>query len=134
MNRAIGLALFCLLLSAAAPARASFTFCNRTAQEIEAAFARHDRNRWVSMGWWRIPPQQCVKVHAEALTQRFYYYHARTTAGIRKIWGGKSQFCTDSKPFMLVGDEACEARKTVALGFARIDIGERGQFVLDFRE
>lgn len=128
-----GLILWCGLL-AAAPAAASFTFCNRTAQEIEAAFARHDRNQWLSMGWWRLPPQQCINVLSTPLTQRFYYYYARTTSRPMKIWGGKYQFCTDSKPFALPGDDRCEERHTIALGFAQIDIAERSQFVLDFRE
>ncbi len=98
--------LFALIL--AMPAAASFTFCNRTKQEVETAFARRNGNHWLSEGWWRILPQQCVLISAPPLTQRFYYYYARTISQPLRIWGGKYKFCSQPQPFTVKGDEDCQ--------------------------
>lgn len=126
--------LGCCVVFAALPAAASFTFCNRTRQDIEAAFARRDHNRWVSEGWWRIEPQQCQKIYTPTLQQRFYYYYARTSTHPIRIWSGKYRFCTDSKPFTITGDAVCATRHLGEVGFAQADVGERSQYTLDFNE
>lgn len=122
------------LLVLATPAMASFTLCNRTNQEMETAFARREHDQWISEGWWRIPPQQCVKIFSTLLTQRFYYYYARTTTQPLRVWGGKYKFCSNSIPFLITGDDDCQKRNYGVLGFAQIDVGERNQFVLDFHQ
>lgn len=126
--------LGCCVVFAGLPAAASFTYCNRTHQDIEAAFARRAHNRWVSEGWWRIAPQECQVVEPAPLQQRFYYYYARTIMHPLRIWSGKYQFCTDALPFTVVGDASCVARKYVTTGFAQVDVGTRSQYTLDFNE
>ncbi|MGB4101405.1 MAG: DUF1036 domain-containing protein [Alphaproteobacteria bacterium] len=116
------------------PAAASFTLCNRTHQDIEASFARRDDNRWISEGWWRIAPQECQKILTPPLRQRFYYYYARAATPPQRIWGGKYRFCTDTKPYMIIGDADCSARHFGSTGFAQVDVGDRNQYTLDFNE
>lgn len=118
----------------ALPVAASFTLCNRTRQDIEASFARRDDNRWVSEGWWRIAPQECQKIHVAPLRQRFYYYYARTATPPLRFWSGKYRFCTDPKPYTVIGDEDCAARNFGVAGFAQVDVGDRNQYTLDFNE
>ncbi|MEJ0061949.1 MAG: DUF1036 domain-containing protein [Alphaproteobacteria bacterium] len=115
-------------------AHAAFTFCNRTSQTIQTAFAYRHKGHWQSEGWWIIQSQQCMKIRAEPLTHRFYYYYARSTDHPLRIWSGKYPFCTDTSSFAIEGDGRCTERGHASRNFAQIDIGERRQFTLDFNE
>lgn len=115
-------------------------FCNRTQGSIEAALGYRDGTNWVSEGWWRIEPGQCSKVFGDALTQRFYFYYATALAKPAKgkqpfVWGGKYEFCSDTKAFRVEGDGDCEAQGYQTRGFQEIDIGAKTKdYTLDFKD
>jgi uncharacterized membrane protein len=115
------------------------TFCNRTDGAIEAALGRRQDDVWTSEGWWMLEPGQCSKVLAGPLTERFYFYFATSLVRPAKdqdpfTWGGKYQFCTSNKPFMVEGDADCEGKGYITRGFQEIDIGANNHdYTLDFK-
>jgi uncharacterized membrane protein len=119
------------------PAHAAMIFCNRTQQPVEAAFGYRENSEWVSEGWWRIEAHQCARVFAGPLTQRFYFYFARTLAQndhSPPTWTGKYELCVDAKAFRIEGDEDCKARKYRSQGFHKVDIGSNARdYTLDFK-
>lgn len=128
-----------ILLASVSSAQAAFLFCNQTKTLIEAAFGYHEGPVWTSEGWWQIQPGQCARVFSKPLTQRFYFYYARTlapagTSGREPmVWSGKYAFCTGSKAFRAVGDSECESRGYRMQGFQEIDIGpNRRDYTLNF--
>ncbi|MDX2027495.1 MAG: DUF1036 domain-containing protein [Alphaproteobacteria bacterium] len=129
------------------PARSAYAamvFCNHTRGVVEAALGYRDgdgqKTSWQSEGWWRIEPGQCARVFGKPLTQRFYYYYATALApaGPNKspfTWGGKYQFCTDTKAFRAEGDAECDTRGLQTKGFQEVDIGANTKdYTLDFRD
>jgi uncharacterized membrane protein len=134
--------LFGAAFSALAPssaALAAMQFCNRTAAPIEAALGYRDTGDWTSQGWWRIEPDQCVRVFGKPLTQRFYFDYAISLAPPAQdqppfAWSGKYKFCTDEKPFQIEGDSDCETRGYKTKGFQEVDIGaDMRDYTLSFK-
>jgi len=137
----LGAALFAASLLAPTPASAAFLFCNKTQSLVEAAFGYREDANWVSEGWWQIQPGQCARVFPKPLTQRFYFYYARTLSGPVKegqtppVWAGKYAFCVDSKAFKADGDQNCESRNLRVQGFQEIDVGaNQRDYTLTFKD
>ncbi|MGE3624023.1 MAG: DUF1036 domain-containing protein [Bdellovibrionales bacterium] len=122
------------------PAQAAMEFCNRTKAPIEAALGYRERVEWVSEGWWRIEPGKCARVFGRPLTQRFYFYYAKSLAApmpdkVPLVWAGKYELCIDTKAFRIQGDQNCEIRKFITQGFQEIDIGSSTRdYTLDFKD
>jgi uncharacterized membrane protein len=127
------------------PAHAAMVFCNHTQGVIEAALGYREQVEdqkidWVSEGWWRIEPGQCSRVYGKPLTQRFYYYYARSLAPATRdkastTWNGKYQFCADTKAFRAEGDGACEEHGFQMKGFQEVDVGVNTRdYTLDFHD
>lgn len=121
------------------PAQAAFLFCNKTKVVIEAAFGHHDEGVWASSGWWQLQPGQCARVYGKPLTQRFYFYYARSLAVENSaepmIWSGKYAFCTGAKAFNVQGDSGCEQRGYQTKGFQEVDIGlHQSDYTLNFED
>ena len=130
--------LLTLLLLVAPPANAALLFCNHTKAALEAAFGYREQVDWVSEGWWQIQPGQCARVFNKSLTQRFYFYYARSLAATSAnhrapVWDGKYAFCVDTKAFRATGDGNCEERNLRQQGFHEIDLGpNRHDYTLTF--
>ncbi|MBV8061485.1 MAG: DUF1036 domain-containing protein [Alphaproteobacteria bacterium] len=146
--RAASMAVILGLMGTVCPhqAQAAMVFCNKTKEPIEAAIGYRDtvdddnHEDWFSEGWWRIEPGQCSRVYSDPLKQRFYFYYA---AGLSTptpehrpfLWGGKYEFCTDTKAFRVQGDGNCDARGYKAKGFQQVDVGVNiRDYTLDFRD
>jgi len=120
---------------------AAFLFCNDTKAVVEAAFGSREEGVWLSEGWWQIQPGQCARVMNKPLTQRFYFYYARSLSLPSKdnkepmIWSGKYAFCTDNKAFRIEGDSNCEPRGYRQQGFQDVDVGLRQKtYTLTFKD
>jgi uncharacterized membrane protein len=128
------------LTISAHPALASMIYCNKTKNPIEAAIGYRQSEDWVSEGWWRIESGQCARVMGQPLLERFYYYYARSLSPAAKgkapfVWGGKYQFCIDTKAFKFEGDGDCEGKGFITKGFEQIDIGGKAKkYSLDFKD
>lgn len=129
-----------LILGSPRAAYAAMSFCNRTQGPIQAAFGYREEGGWLSEGWWKIEPQQCVRVFGQPLTQRFYFYYANALTrpsrdAVPFVWSGKYDFCIDIAPFKISGDGDCKTRGYQTKGFQQVDIGTtRADYVLDFKD
>lgn len=138
LSRSLSVFTVCVAVVCLAwPAQAAFLFCNKTQTPIEATFGYREQVAWISEGWWQIQPGQCARVFNHPLTQRFYFYYARSMAKPgappAMVWGGKYSFCIDDKAFRIEGDGQCEARGYQEKGFQEIDIGpNRRDYSLTF--
>jgi uncharacterized membrane protein len=126
-------------------AHAAMIFCNRSSAAIEAALGYREmdedhKQQWISEGWWHIEPGQCSRVYGKPLTQRFYYYYGVSLATPPRdktamTWGGKFQFCADTKAFRATGDSACDKQGLQSKGFQQIDVGANTRdYTLDFHD
>lgn len=110
-------------------AHAALMLCNHTKAPIEAAVGYREDGTWTSEGWWQIQPGLCVRAYSRPLTERFYFYFARslgkapTDSRGTVIWQGKYAFCVDDKAFRVTGDGNCEQRHYRTQGFHEIDLG-----------
>ena len=114
--------LVAVLTSAARPASAALEFCNQTEGNRSVAVAYSENKRWTSEGWWIVKPGECKSIVKGNLKQRYYYYRA-TTPGV-SFKGDGYFFCTDPKPFTIVGDKNCQGRGYDRANFRKIDTGK----------
>jgi len=115
-----GLAAF--LMQFSGHASAGLEFCNETSATRSVAIAYSENKRWTSEGWWIVKSGECKTVVKGDLKQRYYYYRA-TARGVT-FKGAGYFFCTDPKPFTIVGDEDCKGRGYDRLNFRKIDTGK----------
>lgn len=103
-------------------ASAGLDFCNETSATRSVAIAYSENKRWTSEGWWIVKSGECKTVVKGELKQRYYYYRA-TARGV-SFEGAGFFFCTDPKPFTIIGDEDCKGRGHDRLNFRKIDTGK----------
>lgn len=123
LPRLSGLALFSLVMFAAAPARADLKVCNDTDSRVGVALGYKDTKGWVSEGWWNIGPRSCETLLKGDLIARYYYVYA-VDYDRGGSWGGKAIMCTRDKLFTIRGLEACEDRGYQRTGFFEVDTTE----------
>lgn len=119
-----------IALSAAPPAQADLSVCNRLAVPLSAALGYHDGQDWVSEGWWQLAPESCTKLLAGKLTARFYYLHAVDTREGR-VWGGSAPLCISPTAFTIKGRSDCTGRGYARAGFHEVDTGTALDWRLD---
>lgn len=109
-------------LALADPAKADLEICSsrKSNRHIDVAIGYRNGDDWVSEGWWKIPPYECVTPVAGDLQVRYYYVRA-VEWGTGKAWEDGYTFCVDSKPFTIVGDSNCESRGFSEEGFLQYD-------------
>jgi uncharacterized membrane protein len=116
-------------LAWAGPALADLTMCNKTdIKQTVAIGYKDDQGKWASEGWWGLHPEECKRVLAGDLERQYYYYRVTNATG---AWSGEYAFCTDSKPFTIVGDEDCASRGFESARFSSMDVGEARSFTLN---
>ncbi len=112
-----------MLFALAAPARAGFTLCNKTAHPARVALGRFDGTAWGSAGWWSIAPGKCAQLIAARLDARYYYLYA--SDGGSGTWDGSFGFCVSAADkFTVPGREDCTARGYARRGFYQVDTGQ----------
>ena len=116
--------LIASVMLASRMANASLTFCNKTEQEVYVALGWSDaNNNWHSSGWYILQPQECNSVISGKLSNRWYYYYAKS-GDLSLLWDGSQDpnsglFCTKDERFDFSNTGApCEGKK-----FQSIDIG-----------
>ncbi len=117
-----------LVACAAAPARADFAVCNKSAHSAKLAFGRFNGTGWMSEGWWTIPPGKCETLLNGALKARYYYLYA--SDGGAGTWDGSKGFCVGTgAKFAIVGRGHCAARGYDRKGFFEVDTGQKAGWV-----
>ena len=108
----------------ALPARANVSGCNTTENLVGVSVGYRESDKWMSEGWWRIPPGDCASVIEGTLSARYFYLHAEdsVTGG---QWRGPVFMCTSSKEFKIEGLENCFARGHERAGFFEVDTGKQ---------
>lgn len=114
------LALTVCLLSSG-PAVAGLSFCNETARPALVAIGYNADSEWVSEGWWSVAPDDCTRVIAGDLRNRFYYWHAVNDDG--DFAAGEFTFCVQDEAFTITGDTGCADRGLREARFAELDVG-----------
>ncbi|MDA8870001.1 DUF1036 domain-containing protein [Rhizobiaceae bacterium] len=126
LNRFVSIALLAFAASVAnsVPARADLKLCNDTERLVGVALGYRSDTKWVSEGWWRIPPETCASVIEGDLATRYVYLHAEN-AGAKEKWLGRVFMCTSPKMFRIEGRQDCFARGHDRSGFFEVDTGEQ---------
>lgn len=120
-----GLALAAAVLAfSSAPARADLRICNETKTLIGVAIGYREKNKWITEGWWRIPPSACAPVLEGGLTSRYYYLHGEDAESGRQ-WRGPIFMCTSNKQFRIESVQNCFSRGYERTGFFEIDTGNQ---------
>ena len=105
------------------PAKADLTICSRkNNRHIDVAIGYRKGDQWVSEGWWKLPPSDCITPVSGDLPVRYYYIRAVEWT-TQKAWRDNYVFCTTSEPFTIYGDEQCEERGYKQEGFVQYDCG-----------
>ncbi|MFV1492739.1 DUF1036 domain-containing protein [Phaeobacter sp. JH18-32] len=93
--------------------------CNDTAVPQSLSLAFRDDGRWISRGWWQLPPATCERVIDAPLRNRFYYF--RSEAQDWQFLDERISFCTAPDEFTIYGDHDCAIRGYDSAFFAKID-------------
>ncbi|AXT34623.1 DUF1036 domain-containing protein [Phaeobacter sp. LSS9] len=103
------------------PGYAGLEICNDTAVPQSVSLAYRDDGRWMSHGWWGLPPETCERVLDGSLKNRFYYF--RSEAQNWQFLDERISFCTAPGDFTIYGDRDCAIRGYDSAFFAKIDTG-----------
>lgn len=89
-----------------------FSVCNNASNTIGVAVARQRSERWQSRGWWRVEPEQCVRVIAERLSPGETFVFAQRLDGedTEPLQRGVEAFCVAPGRFTAEGRTDCDAR------------------------
>lgn len=115
------------------PAGAWYDVCNKSSyDELVIAFGYwgEAEGKWVSEGWWRASPGECVTVHDGPLKKTKYYVYAESDDGDYE-WSGDYYFCVSDDVFTIVGDTDCKSRGYYSEGFFEVDVGESPDWTTD---
>jgi uncharacterized membrane protein len=107
---------------------ASWTICNRTAEDVNVAIGYlHTSGQWLSEGWWTIRScGGCAQVMNLAKTDQVrQYFRAETTGGSERV-GGSTRFCVSNRssgqpPFTVGRASQCRGNY-VSVGFRAQDV------------
>ncbi len=108
-----------------------YQFCNRTSIELWAAMGYTEEEAWRSSGWWSLAPGTCSKAINDGLPAETIYTYAvgYTLNGDTVEWGGDYPLCTGDQAFEISGNDDCESRGYVTVGFQRIETEGRNGWV-----
>ena len=121
MRIALALALF---LTAAGPADAGLSVCNKGARAVRVAVGRFNGTRWISEGWWHVEAKKCAELVAGKLVARYYYLYA--SDGAVGTWDGGKSFCVGTEDrFSIVGRGGCTERGYDRRGFFEVNTGNQ---------
>lgn len=91
------------------PAHANVTFCNRTNDKVDVAFAWVEKeppdtttngHRGVrAQGWWTLDPRQCREVSKIVARDNEMWFFARSIAG--GAWDASSWLCVTQQKFVI---------------------------------
>lgn len=109
-------------LALADQARADLEICSsrKSHRHVDVAIGYRDGDEWVSEGWWKVPPYDCVTPVTGDLPVRYYYIRA-VEWGTGRAWEDDYVFCVDTRPFTINGDTDCEERGFSEEGFLQYD-------------
>jgi uncharacterized membrane protein len=123
---AVGILILVGLATEVLPAEAGIRLCNNAPVPLWTASAHPENEAWITQGWWKIWPGECVAVTSGRVTSRYYYYHAHSDLDFW-AWGNDRALCVDPvKAFTLPQTENCSTRE-----FHLIDTGA-GQVTDDY--
>jgi uncharacterized membrane protein len=117
---------------------AGLFFCNNSGEEIAVAVGWYQESQWVSKGWYRAQPRNCIATLLGVLTNTKYYYYAESTES-NLSWGGDGQadagyFCTTQQAFYLDSTNATSSTACEGHNFNRLFVGDAEQFTLTLSE
>ena len=99
-----------------------YQMCNNTGMELWAAMGYAEGSTWHSSGWWSLEPDSCAKTVNDDLPTEIIYSYAvgYTPEGTTMEWGGDYPLCTGDQAFEISGNDDCETRGYMTVGFDRI--------------
>ena len=98
------------LLALPSPVEAQLVICSRKIdRHLDVAIGYAEGGQWVSEGWWKVPPSDCITPVGGNLRVRYYYIRG-VEWNTGKSWSQNISFCTDSTAFKIYGDQECESR------------------------
>lgn len=108
-------------LAMADQAKADLVICSRKInRHMDVAIGYRKDGQWVSEGWWKLPPSDCVTPVSGELPVRYYYLRA-VEWGTGIVREQNYTFCISSERFTIYGDTDCESRGFEGKGFFQYD-------------
>jgi uncharacterized membrane protein len=125
-----------LILGWSSAARAEFKVCNQSATLYNVAIGAQLNQKFVTKGWWTLPPNACVNVIEEDLEAKNIYVYATTVTG-ESAFDGDWDMCVDSRRFEipLIDGEPwnCWIRGKQQVKFKEINTGEAKSWTIFIR-
>lgn len=131
-----------LLLAAARPTGAGFSWCNDTSHVVMAAIGVEEKGAIVTRGWFRVLAGRCLRPQIPGKHRRLYTFGEAVDAEGRTIrrgeralaWGGDVVLCAREHRFEIAEHGNCGERGLAATGFVAVDLGTRGEATVRFGE
>ncbi len=117
-----------------------FFYCNKASEEVWSAIAYPGADKsYISQGWWRLNPGQCVKVLKGKLAHDHYYVYGELGNGEnldqnRVLGGGEKEFCTNDIIFNVKNDVPCTAQDLNLAKFKRVEIASSPAATYEFHQ
>jgi len=109
-------------LAMADQAKADLVICSRKInRHMDVAIGYREGNQWVSRGWWKLPPSDCVTPVSGDINR--YYYIRTVEWGTGIVREQNYNFCVTSDAFTIVGDTNCQSRGYEEKSFFQYDCG-----------
>lgn len=84
-------------------------FCSKYGTPIRIALAYQNESGFVTQGWYRIQPGECVNVETASPLKNIFYSYAYSEQAVPIQWGTEKYFCVSSKSPFLVTNDDCQA-------------------------
>jgi len=120
-------------LATSTSAKADFRICNDTKSLVGAALGYKNDEKWISEGWFQVPPETCSSLIEGDLNSRFYYIYAED-ADKGGQWRGDVFLCTNEREFKIEGVQDCFTRGHIKTGFFEIDTENRANWMVRLTE
>lgn len=123
------------LLLALSPQIASgeFRLCNDTQAAVTVAIGYYNNTDWVTKGWWRVTPLNCMPLIKEPLNSRFYYIHAEDAKADGR-WEGPILLCVKEQKFNITGLQNCYVRGFQKAGFQEVDTRSQANWTVHLKD
>jgi len=119
-------------------AKLGFFYCKKAGEEVWSAIAVPSKDEtYISQGWWRLDPGQCVKVIKGKLAHDHYYVYGvigngSETSPERVLSGGDKPFCINDVLFNTSNNVSCADQDLQTGSFKRVEIGGSPAATYDF--
>ncbi len=123
----------CVFFTTGTLAHAEFTVCNQSFDVLNVAIGQLHHDRFRTLGWWKIGPNQCANVIRKPLVSRYIYVYAKDVFG-KTVLNGSVPMCIAPNRFTITDETDCLVRGYLEVPFIEVDTQQTNRWTMFITE